>query len=412
MRTKQLGAIALWLAFATPAFAGNTDTDTEVWITVGTDALEPVRASLLREGTVLPAVAHEKDGVAVMHMRESQLDKLSAVIHSKLNRCAGFMAHENEAQAREALEHLTPQEAAPSLVSYTIDNPTAAKSLVGAVTESGIRSTITSLSTNFTSRRYTLASGKQAATWLKDRWTALANGRSDISVELYTHSSTVSPQPSVILTLQGTSTTSNEVIVLGGHLDSINGSSSSASAPGADDDASGVASITEVIRVIVAKGYRPLRTVKFMAYAAEEGGLRGSKDIAAKYKSTGVNVVGVLQLDMTNYRGSTPHIVLVSDYTNAAQNTFLTNLVGQYVPETVLGTTRCGYACSDHASWHNQGYPASIPFEAILGQDNPTIHTSSDTLAQSAGSAQNSVKFTQLAAAYVAELAKGTVTVP
>ncbi|WP_225414319.1 M20/M25/M40 family metallo-hydrolase [Stigmatella hybrida] len=406
MTSKKLGAIALWLACATPAFAGE---DKEVWITVGTDALEPVRASLLRKGVALPAVAHEKDGVAVMHVRESQLDMLSEVIHSKLHRCAGYMAHESEAQARAAL---TPREMAPALVSYSIDNPTAAKSLVGGITESGIRGTITTLSA-FPSRHYKLASGLEAATWLKDRWTTLASGRSDISVSLYTHPSTVSPQPSVILTIKGTSTTSNEEIVLGGHLDSINGSGTSAKAPGADDDASGVASLTEVIRVIVAKGYRPTRTVKFMAYAAEEGGLRGSKDIAAKYKSTGVNVVGVLQLDMTNYRGSSPHIVLVSDYTNAAQNTFLTNLVKQYLPSgTAVGTTRCGYACSDHAAWHNQGYPASIPFEAIMGYDNPAIHTANDTLAQSAGNAQNSVPFAQLAAAYVAELAKGTVTTP
>jgi bacterial leucyl aminopeptidase len=410
MKTKNLGAIALWLACATPAFAGGEDK--AVWITVGTDALEPVRASLLREGTVLPAVAHEKDGVAVLRVRESQLERLSETIHSKLNRCAGFVAHDNEAQARAALERLGAPEMSPSLVSYTIDNPTTAKSLVGGITESGIRGIITSLSTNFTSRRYTLTSGAQAATWLKNQWTTLANGRSDISVELYAHSSSVSPQPSVILTIQGT-TASSEVVVLGGHLDSINSSGSSASAPGADDDASGVASLTEVIRVIVAKNYRPLRTVKFMAYAAEEGGLRGSKDIAAKYKSTSVNVVGVLQLDMTNYHGSSADIVLVSDYTTAAQNTFLTNLAKQYLPSgTAVSTTRCGYACSDHASWYNQGYPASIPFEAFLGEDNPRIHTSSDTLAQMGNSAQNSVKFSQLAAAYVAELAKGTATVP
>ncbi len=47
-----------------------------------------------------------------------------------------------------------------------------------------------------------------------------------------------------------------------------------------DDDASGIASLTEVIRAAMAMGYRPARTVKFMGYAAEEVGLKGSKEIA------------------------------------------------------------------------------------------------------------------------------------
>jgi len=408
MRTTKFGAVALMLVCATPAFAEAPAKDKEVWISIGTDALESARASFKAQGQEL-AAAREKNGVAVLRVHESQLEKLSKVMHDKLNRCAGFISHDTEEQALEAVETSTSARPLASLISYTIDNATTANSLTSAVTESGIRSTITTLSTSWTSRRYNLQSGIDAANWLKSRWTTLANGRSDITVSLFAHPTATSPQPSVILTIKGT-TLPNEVVVLGGHLDSINGSGSSYSAPGADDDASGVAALTEVIRVAVAKGYKPARTVKFMAYAAEEVGLKGSAAIAANHKSTGVNVVGVLQLDMINYHGSSYDIVLVSDYTSAAQNTFLTNLITKYLPGVTATTTRCGYACSDHASWYNQGYAASIPFEALLGQDNPYIHTSSDTLTQSAGTATNSVKFTKLAAAYVAELAKGTTS--
>ncbi|HYO53939.1 M20/M25/M40 family metallo-hydrolase [Archangium sp.] len=413
MRTTKFGAVALLLMCATPAFAEAKDKgaqDKEVWITIGTDAQEPARAAFRAQGQELPAPAREKDGVAALRVRESQLEKLAEAMHDKLNRCAGFISHDTEAQALAAVEGSTSAQPLQTLIAYTIDNGTTANSLMSGVLESNIRSTITSLSTTWTTRRYNLQSGIDAANWLKSRWTTLANGRTDVSVALFTHPSTVSPQPSVILTIQGT-TLPNEVVVLGGHLDSINGSGSSYSAPGADDDASGVASLTEVIRVAMAKGYKPARTVKFMAYAAEEIGLRGSAAIASQHKSTGVNVVGVLQLDMTNYRGSSYDIVMVSDYTNAAQNTFVRNLITQYLPGVTATSTTCGYGCSDHASWHNQGYPASMPFEALMGQDNPYIHTSSDTLTQSAGSAQNSVKFAKLAAAYVAELAKGTTTI-
>lgn len=54
--------------------------------------------------------------------------------------------------------------------------------------------------------------------------------------------------------------------------------------PGADDNASGIASVTEVIRLIMENNLRPKKTVQFMAYAAEEIGLIGSDDIARKYK--------------------------------------------------------------------------------------------------------------------------------
>ncbi|RJS25838.1 leucyl aminopeptidase [Corallococcus sp. H22C18031201] len=407
MTTLKLGVLTLSLLLATPVLAGAAEPD--VWITIGSDALVPARASFQGQGLELPSVVREKDGVAMLRVPASQVEKLAEVMHSKLNRCAGFIAHDSEAQALAAVEAGATPRVAPALVSYTLDNAATVNALLPQVAESSLRSTITSLSTSWTSRRYNQQGGLDAANWLKSRWTTLAAGRADISVAFFTHPASTSPQPSVILTIQGTSLPS-EVVVLGAHLDSINVSGSNLSAPGADDDASGVATLTEVIRVAVAKGYRPARTVQFIAYAAEEIGLKGSAAIAAQYKSSGKNVVGVLQLDMTNYRGSSYDIVLVSDYTTAAQNTFLTNLIKQYMPGVTSTSTRCGYACSDHASWYNQGYASSIPFEALMGQDNPYIHSVNDTLTQTAGSAQNSVKFAQLAAAYVAELAKGTAS--
>jgi leucyl aminopeptidase len=144
-----------------------------------------------------------------------------------------------------------------------------------------------------------------------------------------------------------------------------------------------------------------------MAYAAEEVGLRGSGEIAAAHQSAGTNVVGVMQLDMTNYKGSTPDIVLMTDYTNAAQNSFIQSLISTYLPTLTQSTSACGYGCSDHASWHNRGFAASIPFESLMSQYNPRIHTANDTLANSDPTAGHAAKFARLAAAYLAELAKG-----
>ena len=148
-----------------------------------------------------------------------------------------------------------------------------------------------------------------------------------------------------------------------------------------------------------------------MAYAAEEVGLRGSAAIAAAYRAANTNVVGVMQLDMTNYKGTQGFdIVLINDFTNAAQNQFVRDLITTYQPTLQVQSSPCGYACSDHASWFNRSYPASFPFEAPIGNDNPTIHTSSDTIAQSGSNANHALKFTKLGLSYVAELAKGCMS--
>ena len=198
----------------------------------------------------------------------------------------------------------------------------------------------------------------------------------------------------------------DETVVVGAHLDSILsfGISEKARAPGADDDASGVASMTEAVRAIIASGHRPRRTIHVIAYAAEEVGLRGSQDIARQFKQAGRKVAGVLQLDMTNYKGAANDIYLFTDYTNAQQNAFIAQLVGAYLPESKVGYDKCGYGCSDHASWHAHGYPASMPFESSFARDNPYIHTAKDTFANSGGQTVHALKFARLAAAYMVEL--------
>jgi leucyl aminopeptidase len=252
-------------------------------------------------------------------------------------------------------------------------------------------------------RYYRSESGAAASVRLRDKWRSFTT-RSDVTVELFDQGY---EQKSVILTIPGT-TRKNEIVVIGGHLDSIALGGVNSNAPGADDDASGIATLTEVARVLLAKDFRPTRTIKFMAYAAEEVGLRGSQAIVRDFKKRKIigDVVGALQLDMTNYRGSDRDIWLMSDYTSAAQNTFLSKLIEAYVGAT-WGVDKCGYACSDHASWNRAGVPASMPFEARMRDGNGKIHSARDTLEMSDNNAAHAVKFARLGAAYAIELAKG-----
>ncbi|HEX8638561.1 MAG TPA: M20/M25/M40 family metallo-hydrolase, partial [Pyrinomonadaceae bacterium] len=379
------------------------------WITVAEAEAEHIQNVVREKGENFDLRAVEKHGeLTVIEADEEQILDLTRKMHEEFHKCAGFMSHETLEAARLSIEETERAESAQAIAAYTIDNQTNVNAMLAEAKEAEILETITRLSTDFPNRRYNQPSGVASANWIKDKWTALAAARPDITVEFFNHPSTTSPQPSIILTVPGT-TLPGEVVVLGGHQDSINhaGGGATGGAPGADDDASGIGSLTEAIRVLVAKNFRPQRTVKFMAYAAEEIGLVGSSAIAADFQARGVNVVGVLQLDMTNYKSSDSafDIAVISDYTNAAQNQFLRDLITTYQPSLTFANATCGYSCSDHASWTNRGFPASFPFEP---RSNPTIHTTSDTLAQSGNSASHAVKYTKIALSYVGELAKGT----
>jgi leucyl aminopeptidase len=342
-----------------------------------------------------------------------QVDEISRVIHEQRRRCGGFFAFGTRAEAEAFVRGDASRQAAQAkLASYTIDNATTVNPWLPQASEANIRGTIATLSGN-TNRYYTSSTGKTSAEWIRSRWQALAGTRTDVSTELST-CGTCSTQPSVILTINGNELP-GEIVVLGAHLDSINtsgGGSTTQVAPGADDDASGVATLTEVIRIALASGWKPKRTVQFMAYAAEEVGLRGSNAIAQSFKNSGKNVVGMLQLDMTNYKsGSVADMQLISDYSNAGLKTFLTNLFDTYLAPSGLtrSTYTCGYGCSDHASWTSAGFPAAMMFEGGSSSGyNPNIHGPNDTLANMGNSAANSVKFAKLALAFVGELAKTT----
>ncbi|NRR32559.1 M20/M25/M40 family metallo-hydrolase [Oxalobacteraceae bacterium] len=341
--------------------------------------------------------------VHLVEVNEEQMLSLSAAVHKELHRCGGFMFHPSEAAGLSALRPAAKMAlAAPTRPSYVIDQQAVVNPMLAQMQASNIGQTIVDMSA-FANRYYSTNNGVNASDWLKQRWIAMAAGRSDISVSQFTHASW--PQKSVILTIAGTDNAS-EVVVLGGHLDSINGNGTSETtrAPGADDDASGIASMTEVLRVMVASGYKPRRTIKMIGYAAEEVGLRGSQEIAVSHKNAGTNVVGVMQLDMTNYKGSASDIYMYTDYTDVAQNDFVVKLLGTYLPTVKIGYDKCGYACSDHASWTAQGYWSSMPFEAAMGQDNPYIHTANDTYANSGNQADHALKFARMALAYAVEL--------
>jgi leucyl aminopeptidase len=232
--------------------------------------------------------------------------------------------------------------------------------------------------TTFTTRYYRTDTGRQAAEWIFETLTkiAAASERTDITVEFFNHTGWT--QPSVVATIPGIGPNKDQVVLVGGHEDSV-GTTTTGRAPGADDDATGSATVIELFRVLVDVNHRPDRTLKFFTYSGEEAGLLGSQAIANDYASRQVNVYAALQLDMTGYGGDEGDIGIVLDNVDIELTNFVKILIDAYSLISYVDT-KCGYGCSDHASWTNAGYRSAFPFETDFTRYNPYIHSANDVI--------------------------------
>lgn len=108
----------------------------------------------------------------------------------------------------------------------------------------------------------------------------------------------------VIATLKGTNPDDNRIFLISAHLDSraAEGNDSTSFAPGANDDASGVAAMLKLIRIMSKREFSG--TVKFMAVSGEEHGLYGAAHIAEIAENENWSIVGMLNNDMIGNSGS------------------------------------------------------------------------------------------------------------
>jgi len=221
----------------------------------------------------------------------------------------------------------------------------------------------------------------------------IATATYPIRLDLISHAST--PQKSIRVSIQG-STKPNEYVIFGAHLDSINSWGGPLKpAPGADDNASGSASLLEALRVLIAQA-QPQRTIEFFWYAGEESGLLGSAEIAESYKTDKKNVISVLQLDMTMFPGDGEFkITSISDFTSPWLRDYLRAINTTYLNVEILDD-KCGYGCSDHASWYRRGFPTLMPTEAKFNSMFNFIHTEKDVIS-SVMSFEHSLIFSKIA---------------
>ncbi|KAL6710980.1 Leucine aminopeptidase 1 [Coniothyrium glycines] len=240
--------------------------------------------------------------------------------------------------------------------------------------------------TAFHTRYYKSHYGAESSAWLlKQVDKTLGDaGAVNASVKAFPH-----PwgQASIIATIPGKS---DKTVVIGAHQDSINlFLPSILAAPGADDDGSGTVTILEALRVLL-KSEKVLageheNTIEFHWYSAEEGGLLGSQAIFQSYQKEGRDVKAMLQQDMTGYvqktldAGEPESVGVITDFVDPGLTEFIKQVITVYcdIPYVL---TKCGYACSDHASASKAGYPSAFVIESDFKYSDNKIHTTEDKI--------------------------------
>ncbi|MCK9613390.1 MAG: M20/M25/M40 family metallo-hydrolase [Bacteroidales bacterium] len=127
-------------------------------------------------------------------------------------------------------------------------------------------------------------------------------------------------QYNVIGTLWGTQNPA-ATYILGAHYDSFAGWDSITnpliSAPGADDNATGVAAFLEISRILKARNYCPKYSIEFIGFAAEElmgSSYSGSKHYAHLCDSLNKDIKMMINADMLGYPGDTTNTVNIMGY--------------------------------------------------------------------------------------------------
>jgi Zn-dependent M28 family amino/carboxypeptidase len=260
--------------------------------------------------------------------------------------------------------------------------------LVASVDAGRMSQTISTLQ-DLGSREFHLESSREAAEFLLDSFEGLG------AQAEHQHFMVGETQVSnVVATVPGTEE-GGAMFLFGAHYDSENSAvhnlsaAENTSAPGADDDASGVAVVLELARVLSGAGLP--WTLKFVMFGAEEygydgsGGCKGSEYFVQEEVAQGRTYAGTAIMDMVGYRAGEANratLVLNSDHDDLASS--VTDAVGAFgVDLSVEVREEPTITYSDHGSFWAQGIPSILVIEELDDRDfpvNPYYHTSDDTL--------------------------------
>lgn len=288
----------------------------------------------------------------------------------------------DELQLRSRLSNpFTPLETRPlklsmsnSLSHELASDRNAIQDLIAQVSADSVLYFIQSLQ-NFQTR-YAFADNRLAvANWIKAQFQRFGISAS----ELHNFQWQGTTQYNVVATIPGT-VYPDTYIIVGGHHDSITGDNPYVFAPGADDNASGTVAAIEMARVMMASGFQPKCSIRFVTFAAEEFGLWGSKAYAQMADNTDMDIRLMINHDMianTNPNPDDPRVLLMP-YDGFMQHTdHAAAITSQYTPLVpVYGSLNL--SASDSYSFWQRGFPVIYYFEYNFSQ---VYHSNNDTVA-------------------------------
>jgi leucyl aminopeptidase len=344
--------------------------------------------------------------LSLITINEEEVPTLITKKHARNKSCGSFMDvtgawQDNKMSARDFLQRyeITPHQTLQKK-QYQIQYSKETNQLISQLNPYYIWDRVVHFA-NYPDRYANSNNGLKAATEIRNEMLELAKNtghEDDVSV-YFVPTGSFYKQPSVVMKFGNSE---DAGIVIGAHIDTL--SSTFSLKPGADDDASGSTTVLSTAYTLLSSGMHFKKPIYFVWYSAEELGLIGSQYVVADFKNKKIPVSDVIQFDMTGYSyHNEPTMWLMDDYVSTDLTSFIENLITTYVKVPVKHD-RCGYACSDHATWNMNGFNSAMPFEASFGTDNPYIHTANDTVEKL--SLVHMINFAKLGVAFATELAE------
>ncbi|MFX1561782.1 MAG: M28 family metallopeptidase [Promethearchaeota archaeon] len=278
--------------------------------------------------------------------------------------------------------------------------PTEIQAIIDAISASSYSTIVNRLCNSFGNRLFGTDGNDKAVEYIAEYF-------EDAGLEVSFHEFGASGQ-NVVGTIPGANILNNECIVVGAHLDAVQGS------PGADDNGSGVAAVMEIARAMAQYQYN--YTIIFVAFNAEEQGLIGSKAFAGSLQLQNASVAIAYNFDMIMWNNpSAPsnrkvEIIHDGDISGVFANQ-AANIGHNWLNAPIQARFDPTMTSSDHYSFWSKNYPAIWFFE-YEGGNNPYYHSIEDAPDATGYSYSQGAMVAKTAAAALADYAKIISTNP
>jgi hypothetical protein len=162
-------------------------------------------------------------------------------------------------------------------------------------------------------------------------------------------------------------------LVFTAHYDHLGRMGSEVYYPGANDNASGTAMVTDLARHYSQAGNQPYYSMAFMLLSGEEAGLLGAKYCAAHQPFDLKKVKFLVNLDMVGTGSEGVTMVNATKYKGAFDRMVKINTDNEYI----LAVKERGESCnSDHCPFYEKGVPAIFIYS--LGKEFTEYHNPDD----------------------------------